>query len=202
MADPLSEHNPPILALAGSPRKKGNTERLLDAMIAGAAEHGVQTEKIMVRGLKVSPCVEIYECAKSGECAIKDDMTALYPKLLQARVVIVTSPIFFYGPPAQLKAVIDRCQALWSRKYLLKQSFNRPAGKGVLISAAASGGAKLFDGLLLTVRYFFDTLDLKLEHELLVRGVDEAGAVDNKAEALEQARTIGRELASFVLHSV
>ena len=201
MADRLSEQYSPILALAGSPRRKGNTERLLDVMIAGAAEQGVHSEKIMVRDLKVSPCVEIYECATSGQCAIKDDMTALYPKLLQARVIIVASPIFFYGPPAQLKAVIDRCQALWSRKYLLKQTSDRPSGKGVLISAAASAGAKLFDGLLLTIRYFFDTLDIKLEHELLVRGVDEAGAVDSKAEALEQAGAIGRELANFVLHS-
>jgi multimeric flavodoxin WrbA len=201
MADSPSENNPPILALAGSPRRRGNTERLLDAVIAAAAEQGVQSEKVMVRNLKISPCLEIYECAKTGHCAINDEMNALYPKLLQAGVIIMASPIFFYGPPAQLKAVIDRCQALWSRKYILKQSPGRPPGKGVLISAAASGGARLFEGLLLTARYFFDTLDIKLEHELLVRGVDEAGAVDDKADVLDQARQLGRDLADFVRHS-
>ena len=201
MADPSSVINPSILALAGSPRKKGNTERLLDVVIESAAEHGVQSEKIMVRNLRISPCLEIYECAKTGRCAINDDMNALYPKLLEANVIIMASPIFFYGPPAQLKAVIDRCQALWSRKYILKQSPERPPGKGVVISAAASGGARLFEGLLLTARYFFDTLDIKLEHELLVRGVDEAGAVDGKADALDQARNLGRDLADFLRQS-
>ena len=110
-----------VLGIMGSPRIKGNTDLLLDEALRGAQSQGAEVEKIIVDELKIAPCREYYSCLKDGNCAIRDDMDDIYPKLLGADGVIVASPIFFYGLTSQVKALIDRCQALWSRKYILKQ---------------------------------------------------------------------------------
>ena len=187
-----------ILALQGSPRRGGNTDRLLDRTLEAAARQGAASEKIVLRNLNISPCLEITACIKTGQCVIRDDMTLLYDKLTMARVVIAATPIFFYGPSAQLKMVIDRCQALWARKYALKQSPPEPRGRGYLISAAATGGKKLFDGLLLTARYFFDVLNLDFAGQVLIRGVDEKGAVDRRPDALDLAWALGEEIGDYL----
>lgn len=187
----------PVLALQGSPRRNGNTNALLDETLDTVSASGVSVEKVCLRDLKISPCLEIYQCMKTGQCAIRDDMVGLYQKMKAARVVILSTPVFFYGPSATAKAAIDRCQALWARKYILKEKPEGPRGKGYLIAAGATRGRKLFDGLLLTARYFFDCLEMDLAGQILVRGVDGPGEVRDKKEAMDQARELGREIASF-----
>ncbi|MBU2551262.1 MAG: flavodoxin family protein [Proteobacteria bacterium] len=186
---------PRVLALQGSPRRGGNTERLLDRVLEVLADHGLTVEKVVLRDLKISPCLEIYQCARTGECAIRDDMAGLYEKLDSAEVVIAATPVFFYGPSAHLKALIDRCQAFWSRKHLAGRERPGPRRRGYLIAVGATRGKKLFDGLLLTMRYFFDALEMDLAGRVLVRGVDGAGEVEGHDEALAQARNLGLEIA-------
>lgn len=188
-----------ILGIQGSPRRKGNTDLLLDEVLAAAAAGGAAVEKIVVRDLRISPCLEIYHCEKNGECAINDDMQTVYPKLLEARVVILATPVFFYGPSALIKSLIDRCQALWARKYRLGLTPGpKKRGQGCVISVAATGGKKLFDGVLLTARYFFDVLDLEMTQPLLVRRVDQAGDVLRHQETMDQARLLGQSLSEYI----
>src|SRR5512135_2416002 len=127
-----------VLGILGSPRRGGNTEILLKAFLEGAAAGGAEVEEIRLRELKISPCMEIYHCFKDGTCPIKDDMLGLYDKLVAADVVVLASPIFFYNVSAQAKAMIDRTQALWSRRYVLKKEL--PGGQGVLLAVGATKG--------------------------------------------------------------
>ena len=188
-----------ILGIQGSPRRKGNTDLLLDEVLSIASAGGARVEKIVVRDLKISPCLEIYHCEKNGNCAIDDDMNRVYPLLLEARVVILATPVFFYGPSALIKTLIDRCQALWARKYLLGMSpGQKHRGQGCVISVGATGGSKLFDGILLTARYFFDVLELDMTHRLLVRRADQAGDVLLQQEAMDQARQLGHSLSAYI----
>jgi len=62
-----------ILAIHGSPRRKGNTSLLLRKAIEGARERGANIEEVILRDLKMSPCLEIYGCKKTGRCVIEDD---------------------------------------------------------------------------------------------------------------------------------
>ena len=146
-----------ILAIQGSPRRGGNTDLLLDAALESAGRLGATYEKIVLRDFKISPCLEINQCMKTGHCAIKDDMTGLYSKLTAAPVVLAATPIFFYGPSAQLKTFIDRCQALWARKYILKQSPGPRRARGYLISAGATGGKKTVRRTFNDHQVFFST---------------------------------------------
>ncbi len=184
-----------VLSVLGSPRRGGNTEILLDEALRGASDHGGSCEKVVLRDLKITPCLEIYKCAKDGVCAIKDDMQDLFPKIEQAQRLIIASPIFFYTVSAWTKAMIDRCQSLWAKKYILKLPVSPVADrKGAFISVAATRGKKLFDGVRLTVRYFFDAIDVAYSDELLVRGADGKGEVRDQPEALEAAYDLGRRL--------
>jgi multimeric flavodoxin WrbA len=184
-----------FLGIWGSPRKGGNSEILLDAFLNGAAQGGAEVEKVALRELKISPCLEIYHCFKDGTCPIKDDMRDLYEKLLSAQVVALASPVFFYGLSAQAKAMIDRTQALWSRRYVLKQDFPGGDRQGVLLCTGATHGRLVFVGCRLTAKYFFDAINVRYAAEILVRGVDEKGAILEKPETLTAAADLGCRLA-------
>jgi multimeric flavodoxin WrbA len=122
-------------------------------------------------------------------------MQSLYKKLLEADHVIFASPMFFYSVTSQSKAVIDRCQALWVRKHVLGMGKeDKRERRGVFISVGATRGTKLFDGAVLTVKYFFDAIGVKYSGDLLVRGIDNKGQIGEHPTALEDAFRLGQEL--------
>lgn len=187
-----------ILAIYGSPRRRGNTAALLEQAVQGARDAGAEVEEFVLRDLRISPCLEIYGCKKDGRCVIQDDFQILYDKLLACRGLMLASPIFFYTVSAHTKLFMDRCQSLWVKKYWLdKVPFGSRQAKrrGLFIAAGATRGKKLFDGVLLTVKYFFDTLDMELWRSLLYRGLDFEGDVLQHPEYLEEARLAGRQLS-------
>jgi len=184
-----------VLGIMGSPRIKGNTDLLLDEALKGAQSQGAEVEKIIVDELKIAPCREYYGCLRDGNCVIRDDMDGIYPKLLEADGVIVASPMFFYGLTSQVKALIDRCQALWVGRYILKQNPPDAARKGAFIAVGATRGKRLFDGSILTVKYFFQSIGVKYVEELLVWGVDKRGEIREHPTALSDAFELGKRLA-------
>ncbi len=187
-----------IIALYGSPRRDGNSSTLLQQAVAGARQEGAEVEEVILRDYKISPCMEIYACIKNGECAIRDDFPKILEKLESSTGIMLASPIFFYTVSAHTKIFMDRCQSLWVRKYWIeKQPFGKEptTRKGLFISVGATGGKKLFDGALLTVKYFFDVLNAGLWKTVLCRGVDRKGEIDAHADYLTEAFEAGRELA-------
>lgn len=104
-----------VLILSGSPRKGGNSDLLCDEFMRGALESGNDVEKIRVAEKKIGYCRACYYCAKNGGvCAIKDDMEQIMNKMIEADVLVLASPVYFYSIDAQLKALIDRTVARWT----------------------------------------------------------------------------------------
>lgn len=191
-----------ILAIHGSPRRKGNTSSLLNRAIEGARDAGAAVEEVVLRDLKMSPCLEIYGCKKTGRCVIRDDFQEVYDKLVECRGLILASPIFFYAVSAHTKILMDRCQSLWVRKYWLDGvpfGERRGSRKGLFIAAGATKGKRLFEGTLLSIKYFFDALDVELWRTLLYRGLDLEGDVLARPEYLDEAFEAGAELARSIL---
>lgn len=193
---------PKVLAIYGSPRRSGNTSTLLARAVAGAKSAGAEVEEIVLRDLKMSPCLEIYGCKKDGRCVIQDDFQRIYDLLLTCDGLMLASPIFFYTVSAYTKILMDRCQSLWVKKYWLEK---RPFAetrihrkKGLFISVGATSGKKLFEGTLLTVRYFFDALDAELWRTLLHRGLDGEKEVLTRPECLDEAFNAGVELCEVL----
>lgn len=190
-----------IVAVYGSPRRKGNSATLMKQAVRGARDAGADVDEIVLRDYKLSPCLEIYGCKKEGECAIKDDFQQVRDRILAAKGLMIASPIFFYTVSAHTKILMDRFQSLWVKKYWIDQTpFNAwtPSRKGFVISVGATRGRKLFDGMLLTMKYFFDVLDMELWDSLLCRQLDFEGDVDKFPEYLAQAYAMGGEFAKTV----
>jgi multimeric flavodoxin WrbA len=163
-----------ILGLQGSPRKKGNTNFLLSTFLQAAERRGAVTRAIQVVERNILPCKEYVVCEKKGYCPIDDDMAGeIYGLLRQAEVVVLASPIFFYNMTSQLKALVDRCQTFWARKYRLKLGDPlKGSRRGYLLSVGATKGKNLFEGLQLTAKYFFDAIDARYEGSLFYRGIE------------------------------
>ena len=164
-----------VLALQGSPMLKGSTDYLLETFLTRLTAYGHSIRRIDVKRKNIRPCKGCGYCETKGVCVIDDDDMAaeIYALLRQAEIIIVASPVFFYGVPSQLKALIDRCQTLWSRKYRLKLSDPlKKSRRGFLLSLGGSRGKQLFDGVTLVTRYFFDAVNAEFSGSLTYRGIE------------------------------
>jgi len=188
-----------VLAFLGSPRKKGNSEVLTQELLEGVRQAGGSPEIIRLCDLKISPCISCGGCDKTGRCVVEDDMIPLYEKIISIDKIIVSSPIFFYGVTAQTKAFIDRTQALWNRKRLLQKKgewVHNPERKGFFISVAATRGARIFEGAILTMKYGYDAMGMLYGGDFLVTGPDKRGDMAKYEKKLAEAREAGK---NFIL---
>jgi multimeric flavodoxin WrbA len=188
------------LGLQGSPRTKGNSDLLLAAFMDALARHGALTHTIQVARGNIEPCKELTVCEKKGICPIEDGMaTSIYGLLRRADIIVVASPVFFYNVTAQLKALIDRCQLLWARKYMLNlKDPGHRVRRGVLLSTGATRGKQLFDGIHLTVKYFFDAVSARYAGHLTYRNVERRGAILSQKSMPEDVE----QLASKITHDL
>ena len=185
-----------VLAFLGSPRKKGNSEVLTQELLEGVRQAGGSPEIIRLCDLKISPCISCGGCDKTGRCVVEDDMIPLYEKIISIDKIIVSSPIFFYGVTAQTKAFIDRTQALWNRKRLLQKKgewVDNPERKGFFISVAATRGARIFEGAILTMKYGYDAMGMQYVGDFLVTGPDKRGDMAKYEKKLDEAREAGKK---------
>lgn len=166
-----------VLGIQGSPRKKGNTSHLLERFLEEARSRGCRTTTIDVDSKRILPCKELVVCEKKGICPLRDDMhDEIYTLLRQADVVVMATPIFFYNVPAQLKALIDRSQTLWARKYRLSLIDPKRAWRrGFLLALGATRGKNLFEGVQLTTKYFFDAIGASHEGSLTYWKIEKPG---------------------------
>ncbi len=183
-----------ICAFMGSPRFGGNTELLLNALLEGAEEAGAEIAKHRLYAMKFSPCIECGGCDETGVCILKDQFTPIYKEMEEAHWIVMASPIFFYNISSRAQAVVERSQACWVRKYVLKQELAGPR-RGLFLSVGATKGRLLFDGVKRVMRYFFDAVGAELSGCLLFRGVEKKGAIAHHPTALETARAVGRVMA-------
>lgn len=186
-----------VVGISTSPREKGNSDLLLREALAGAESAGAKAEYIALRDKQIAPCVECNQCYKTGRCRTEDDYQGVLEKMLEADRLILATPIFFMTVCAQCKLLIDRCQCLWSHKYVLKRpliSGGRRDRRGMVIAVGGSKGTKMFDSIALTMKYFFDVLDMHFVGGLFVNKIEEAGAVLEHRTAMKEACRCGRDL--------
>jgi len=193
-----------ILAISSSPRRHGNSETLLDAALAGTGDPAATIQKVVLADLRIMPCNGCEACFTTGECVIRDDMQPLYDDLLSCDLLLVASPIYFQGLPCQLKCIIDRCQALWARKYVLKKDIkgfgglkgqirHKRCGCAMLVSAS-SGLKNTFSGAILTLRAWFKTLDIAYEKEFTADGLEENDAALKNRILLARAERFAKKV--------
>lgn len=187
-----------ILGIQGSPRINGNSRYLLTSFLKECEKYGATTQSIDACKADILPCKELIVCEKKGYCPLKDDMeTSIYALIRRADIVVLASPVFFYNVTAQVKTLIDRCQMFWGRKYKLRlkdpHSYSR---QGFLLSVAASGGGKLFDGVHLTARYFFDAISANYQGHLTYKKIESAKQIRSHPGVIEDIKKAVKDLCN------
>ncbi len=179
-----------VIGFVGSPRSQGNTDILVDQILAGAREAGATVEKVMLGDLTLNPCHACYACRPGGECIQKDDMTNLYEKMQASDVWVIGTPVYWWGPSAQLKAFVDRWFAKAGNKDVLKRTFK---GRRIVL-ALPMGDTDPKTGRHV-VGMFTDALDYvgaDLFDSILAPGAYDAGDVRAQTDIMEQARKVGK----------
>jgi len=187
-----------VLGLAGSARRGGNTETLLDWCLGAARSAGATVVKFRLCELDLHGCRACESCSRDGKCVVTDDMQLLYPYLESADAIVLAAPTYFQGMPAVPKMMIDRCQPFWALKYVLKRplaSERRRERRGAFLSCAGTRTARAFAGSLLVVHTLWHVLDVKPVGELTYAGVDAKGDIWKQPGAQEAAEAIGWQLA-------
>jgi len=184
-----------VVGLVGSPRSGGNTEKLLDRFLAGAEDAGGQVSKIRVVELGITGWAPEIECSDDGAHKSTDAFQRVSRELVTADVLVIASPVYFRNVPAQLKALIDRGQCQWIRKYIDKEplplsSTGHDRRRGVLISAGGSD-REHFAGMVQTIKSYFDVYETDYWGELLFGGVDAQEEIEGEPLAFQEAYDLG-----------
>ncbi|NLB00011.1 MAG: flavodoxin family protein [Methanomicrobiales archaeon] len=193
-----------VLAFAASPRRHGNSETLLDWVLAAMAEEGAATEKIAVTEADIRPCKGCNACEKLNRCVQRDYMDYVYDRIIEADCIILASPIYCMGLTAQAKTLVDRAQVFRSRKFVLHLPVVPPERKGkrvgIFLSTAGQDWDYVFDSTIPSVKCFFHVIDVRNKdiRYLMVNSVDEKGAIDRHPTANADAERLARDVAAYL----
>lgn len=182
----MIDMNKKVLILSGSPRNGGNSELLCDEFMRGALESGNEVEKIRVAAKKIAPCLGCYYCEKNGgKCVQPDDMAEVLQKMIDADVLVLASPVYFYSVCAQLKALIDRTVARWTE--VKDKDF-------YYIVTMADGELSSADTTLACFRGYADCVEGAAEKGVIIgNGVHEKGEIKGHP-AMKQAYEMGKSV--------
>jgi len=175
-----------ILGIVGSPRKGGNTDTLVDAVLAGAAECGAGSEKIFLQELSIAPCRACNYCKKHGKCIHNDDMESLLELMEKCDIWVLGTPIYWWGPSAQFKAFIDRWYGVDQRIF---------QGKQVILAIPMGGTNDHYARH--TVGMFKDIcnyLEMECLETVVAPGMNSKNSVRESASTMESARGAGNRI--------
>jgi multimeric flavodoxin WrbA len=188
--------SPRVLCIAGSARRNGNSERLLDALIAGVESAGGVAHKLVARDAGVNFCRGCNACEKDGTCIQRDAMLDVMREIDDADAIVVATPVYFATVPAVLKTLLDRCQPYWMRRFRLGEA--RPDVKRPGAILVVGGGGDPFGTAcaINPVKSVFAVLSVAADHVIEVVGPDRPGEIEQWPQPLADARTTGEQLVA------
>jgi multimeric flavodoxin WrbA len=185
-----------VMGLVGSPREKGNTQKLVEMALEAAEKSGAATELITLHDKEIEPCIACDICRETGECAIYDDTRLVLERMVEADGIIIGSPVYFGNVTSQLKILMDRSRPL-RREFKLK---NKVCG-ALAVGASRNGGQET------TIQAIHNYL---LIQDAIVVGDGEplahyggtgvggpVGDTESDQPGLETSRNLGRRVAEL-----
>ena len=190
-----------VLCVAGSPRRHGNSDRLLDALSEGVTQVGGEPIRLAVADAGISPCRGCHRCSGDGQCVVSDGMDDVYRLLDSVDAIAVATPVFFATVPAVLKTMYDRCQPYWARRYVLGQPPAARKRPGAALVVGGGGDPFGTSCAITPTKSVFGVLGVSLDHVLEVVGPDAPRDIERYPAELERAVAIGRDLGSAPLET-
>lgn len=177
-----------VLGIVGSPRRGGNTDVMVDHVLKGAEEAGAVSEKVLLSRLDIGPCLHCETCHRERRCAQEDDMIPLMEKMSESQVWVLGTPVYWWGPSAQLKTFIDR----WYGAYRI---YPFEGKRAVLVTPFGDSDADTARFLVGMVQASVDFLEVELAAVVKAAGMNDRGDVLNQPTVLAAARKAGRDAA-------
>jgi multimeric flavodoxin WrbA len=194
-----------VLAFAGSPRRHGNSETLLDWVLGGMiADPDVVIEKVALDEANINPCRGCNACEKLNKCVQRDGLDIYHDRIIDADIILLSSPIYCMGIASQAKALIDRAQVFRSRKYVLKLPVVPPQRRGKrlggFLATAGQDWDHVFNAAIPSVKCFYHVIDIRDADisYLMINNVDEKGAIDRHPTARTDADRLGKSLVTEI----
>jgi multimeric flavodoxin WrbA len=180
-----------VLGVVGSPRRDGNTETLVDAVLEGAFSKGVTTEKVVLAELEIAPCRACSGCQETGDCVQKDDMQTLIPLMRESDFWVLGTPIYWWGPTSQFKTFVDRWYGVDPRVF---------RGKYIVATIPMGGKNEQYSrhvvGMLEDISNY---LGMEFYASIIAPGMNGKGVVRESKRHLDQARDLGAKIAGELL---
>lgn len=171
-----------LLIINGSPNRGGTTAKIIKDIIKDIDKDKIQITEINCYKLNINPCIDCKCCSyKKSVCSINDDMNSIYTNLKESDYIILASPMYFGMFSAPLKALIDRCQLIWSEKHLFNE-ISKPK-KGIFIFNGGCSWKNMFEPMETIGRYFFNTINCTLVHSIYVENTDKNINAINESRA-------------------
>lgn len=179
----MEEINPEVLIINGSPRKNKNCSSIINNIINNFKENDISFKVFNIYDMNIEYCTACGFCEKTGYCKYKDDMTPMYDMFDKSKGTIVVSPVHFDCISAKVKTVVDRTQAIYASKYILKKpSIDRSKKRiGMYIAIGGSEPYKTqFEGGQIVMDFFFKSINTKLMYNCYINSSDKKAFDENK----------------------
>jgi multimeric flavodoxin WrbA len=184
-----------VLGVVGSPRKNGNTHVLVSKILDGVQSKGISTDIIFLDDLSIEECDGCHVCWRNEKCVKKDDMSNLYPNIIESDVIVFGTPVYWYGPTALMKGFIDRFVYFNSPE-------NRKKIRNKLAVIAVPFEEDIYETVAPVVSFFeksLNFLEMKFVGKIIAPGVTKRGEVKEKKEYMEEAYKLGKEIAKTII---
>ncbi|MEW5825829.1 MAG: flavodoxin family protein [Candidatus Bipolaricaulota bacterium] len=183
-----------VLGVVGSPREGGNTDTLVSTVLEAAESLGAKTSKLFVDRYAIAPCRSCGACVPTGRCIYRDGMDELLSALGEHDVWVLGTPVYWWGPTAQLKTFVDRWFAPWANAETRKLFRGRVAVTVVALGDSHAAVARHTVGMFSDV---FTFLGIPVVGTVVAPGVGGSGIaagadVLRRPEILDAAREAGR----------
>ena len=176
-----------ILVISTSPRMGGNSERLADEFMKGAAEAGYEVEKICLYDKKIEFCKGCLACQHTEKCIIRDDAAEIVEQMRKAEVLVFATPIYFYEMSGQMKTLLDRTNPLFPGEYAFRDIY--------LLASSADEEDSSMDGAIKGLEGWISCFELAhLAGVVRGTGADKKGDIENSPKVLEAAYELGKNI--------
>lgn len=172
-----------VVVLSTSLRTNSNSELLAKSFVEGAKEAGNEVEYISLKNKDIRFCIGCLTCQKTGHCVIKDDVADIMNSVLEADVVVWSTPIYYFEMSGQMKTLIDRLNPMYSKDYKFRDVY--------LLATAAEEGDEVFEKVITGLNGWIDCFEkTTIKGTILAGGVSDSGAISGN-DKLKEAYDLG-----------
>jgi multimeric flavodoxin WrbA len=182
-----------VMAFIGSPRRDGNTAKIVNAICKGAKESGHEVDVYNLSEMNHKGCIACDACQleKVDFCSMDDKLTKLLPQIAKADYLIVGTPIYMLQVSGVTKNFLDRFRPFLKPDLTAKHL----PGKKYITVTCSGAPAAAFSNVTEYLNQFFGYFRMENAGNIVVGNLHERDDMIRQSEILEEAEDMGKKLS-------